>query len=207
VPDTKTPAQLEQAEKRGVVATTFIGFLIGLAIATAIEPVRAAVREAGLTRASSFLFLVFMLTTIRFFIGYQLHLMDAKLRAMSGFVWFFDFLVIIVETTILIFMGTLCTVPASSASRYGFFRLMIFLLIADVLWAVVQWVFGIKKSWRREKVLWGWGISGACIIAIMGIVSWATGSLYSDTGLTWMLALNILAFGFDLKLVDVYDLL
>lgn len=198
--------QLAQARRRSEVSTLFIGFLIGIAISEAISPAWKALNSSGFTVSSVALFAIFLMTVIRFFIGYQLHLMDEKLLSMKGSVWFFDFTFIVFETIILIFMAEVCTIEAGNLARYKFVEMLIWLLAADVLWALLQqgasWFL---SEWKR-RVLWGWGISGFLMIGAIGGIRCLTHDLYSRSALILLIILNAIAFIVDLRLIDHYGL-
>jgi hypothetical protein len=199
-----------QVNRRSAVSTVFIGFVIGLAITESVASVRDEIGKSGITSKNFVLFVVFMLTTIRFFIGFQLHLMDKRLLGMKGQVWFFDFIVIIIETMMLVFMAEVCTVDRSK-SIYSFGGLLALLLATDVVWVFIQWAAGrASPDWRRHQVLWGWGVSGVILLAVLGLFKLSPGGLYSVGGMCeglWgLLILNVGAFIFDLGMADHYDL-
>jgi hypothetical protein len=208
---TLTPEDRDaQVNRRSTVSTVFIGLVIGLAITEAVASVRDEIGKSGVTPENFILFVVFMLTTIRFFIGFQLHLMDKRLLSMKGQVWFFDFIVIIIETMMLVFMAEVCTV-ARSKSIYSFGGLLALLLATDAVWVFIQWAAGrASAEWRRHQVLWGWGVSGVVLLIVLGLFKWSPGGLYSAGGMCeglWgLLFLNVGAFIFDLGMADHYDL-
>src|SRR5438876_5029123 len=94
------PDRSFQAERRNLVSSAFIGLLIALAFGEAVGPVRESVRSFGLTLGTAMLFLAFFLTIMRFFIGAILHLVSPELVTMPGRVWFFDFMVITIESVV-----------------------------------------------------------------------------------------------------------
>jgi hypothetical protein len=206
----RSPAETErfnkQAKRRSEVSTLFVGFLIALAIAEAVAPMREALTTNKLTWQSLILFAVFMLTTIRFFFGFQLHLMDDKLVESNGLVWLFDFIVIVVETIILTFMGELSTVEKNAGATWDFMRLLELLLFADIMWALLQELLSFYfASWKR-RVLWGWGLSGLVLLALFAVVRCLAGDFYTDYALWSLLVINLAAFITDVILIDHYDL-
>ena len=93
----------KQAEKRNLLSSIFVTLLIGLAYQEMISPVRESIRATGLTWGTFVLFLVFFLTTMRFFIGAQLHLISESLLKLPGRVWFFDFIFIVLEMVVMVY--------------------------------------------------------------------------------------------------------
>ena len=80
------------SDKRNVISSIFIAMLITLAYAETFPPVRESVRTHGLTLGTIILFFVFFLTSMRFFIGNQLHLLSESCVRMRGDMWLYDFL-------------------------------------------------------------------------------------------------------------------
>ena len=145
------------AEKRNLLSSVFIGLLLALAYQEMVPPARESFRSEGPTFALAVLLAVFFLTTMRFFIGAILHLVSDNLVRLPGGHWFFDFIVISLEMTIIIFMGGLTSVEANKDARFGFFALLTLLYIVDVLWIVAQWLFGrLKPDWKRPFIPSKW---------------------------------------------------
>jgi hypothetical protein len=197
----------ELALRRSTVSTAFIGILIALAIGVAFEAVREPIAREGITLRNFSFFGVLLLTTTRFFIGYQLHLTDPVFLKLPGGVWFLDAVIITVETLLLTFMAGISTVQRSDASRYGFIRLLVVLLMLDITWILLQWIAGLIRPAYQRKVLWGWLVSGVVLIALLyGIQQWY-GDIRTHDGLFALLSINVLAFVFDIWIVDHYKLL
>jgi hypothetical protein len=151
---------------------------------------------------------IFFLTSIRFFIGAQLHLLSDRLLEMGGFVWFYDFMWIVIEMTVMAFMGGVSSVKASSEARIDFFTFLIVLYSIDVAWIVSQYLLGKPwKYFRRQFIPWRWAILNSFLIAFILLLQHFTKDLYSTTGLIWLLVLNIGAFVIDVILVDYYNVL
>lgn len=198
----------QKNERRNLVSTIFVVILIGLAYQEMVAPLRESVRAHGITLGTAILFVVFFLTSMRFFVGNQLHLMSEGLLKMKGEVWFFDLMVIVLQTTILIFLGGVTSVQASRGGRLGFFDLLTALYLIDVLWILSQWVLGqTLKGWRRSFIPWAWCLLNAALIAGMVVVRLTLGDLHADGALVWLALLNSVAFVVDVMLVDYYDLL
>jgi hypothetical protein len=141
-------AKKQQTEKRNLLSSFFITVLIGLAYQEMITPVRDSVRASGITSGTSLLMAVFFLTSIRFFMGNQLHLVSKSMINMPGIVWFYDLMVIICQSVVLILLGGVSSVEANHNIKIGFMDLLIALYAIDVVWIASQWLCGkIWQSW------------------------------------------------------------
>jgi hypothetical protein len=197
-----------QAERRNLVSSAFIGLLAALAVGEAVVPVRDSFRDAGLTLATSMLFLAFFFTLMRFFIGALLHLLGPELAAMSGRVWFHDFMWITVETVVLVFLGGLTSLEASSRSSVGFVRLLLVLFAIDIAWVAAQWVLSrVFPSFRRGWIPWKWAALNAVAGAALLIPRLWSDGFYGDGLLVWLGVTSLAAFVVDVVLVDYYDLI
>jgi CDP-diglyceride synthetase len=195
-------------EKRNLVSSIFVTLLLGLAYQEMIAPVRVSFRETGFSLGLITILVIFFLTSIRFFIGAQLHLLSDRLLEMGGFVWFYDFMWIVIEMTVMAFMGGVSSVKASSEARIDFFTFLIVLYSIDVAWIVSQYLLGKPwKYFRRQFIPWRWAILNSFLIAFILLLQHFTKDLYSTTGLIWLLVLNIGAFVIDVILVDYYNVL
>jgi hypothetical protein len=204
IPDAKK----QQTERRNFLSSIFVVILIGLAYQEMVAPIRESVRSSGVTLGTVILFSVFFLTSMRFFMGNQLHLMSEGLLKMKGEVWFYDLMVIIFQTTTMVFLGGVSSVEASRSAKIGFVELLVALYAIDVLWILSQWGLGkVLKDWRRSFIPWAWGILNTVLIIGMVLLRLAVGDLYSNSGLIWLGILNGIAFVIDVMLVDYYDVL
>src|SRR5690349_949087 len=88
----------------------FVGVMVALAYERMVSPVRSSVLVRRLTVPTCALVIIFLATTLRFFIGALLHLYEMAKDPLS---WLIDFLVIFFECLIMIFMGGLCSVQAN----------------------------------------------------------------------------------------------
>ena len=93
----------QQIEKRNLLSSFFVTLLIGLAYQEMISPVRASVRAYGVRLDTFLIMSIFFMTSMRFFVGNQLHLLSESHASMPGLVWFYDLMVIIVQSVVLIF--------------------------------------------------------------------------------------------------------
>lgn len=198
----------QQIERRNLLSSIFVVILIGLAYGEMIPLVRESVRSLGITLGTSILVVIFFLTSMRFFMGNQLHLMSEALVRMKGGVWFYDLIFIILQTVVLIFLGGVSSVEVSRNVQIGFSEFLIVLYALDVLWIISQWMLGkILNNWQREFIPWAWAILNTVLIVGMVLVRIITGSAYSDAEILWLGALNGVGFIVDVMLVDYYDVL
>lgn len=196
-----------QIEKRNLLSSIFMVMLIGLAYQEMVAPVRESLRLSGITLGIVLLFSIFFMTSMRFFMGNQLHLLSDSLVRMKGKVWLFDLMVIIFQTTIMVFWGGVCSVEVSRNAKIGFVDYLIALYCVDVLWITSQWTFGkFLKDWKRSFIPWAWGVLNLILIICIAILRLIV-DIYSDVGLILLTILNGVAFIVDVMLVDYYDVL
>lgn len=195
----------QRAERRFAVATFFITTLVAIAIQEAISPVRAAVQKDGVSYRSFALFLVFLLTVTRFYIGNFRHLQKLAEKNHPGSVWILDLSFIMLMHILLIFMGTVATVEANRETPVGFVPVLVAICAVDVLWAVAQWGAGrIVPSMEREKYTWGWAVlSGLLILSVLGF-GWVfcAGEYYGLAMQIFLPVVSLIAFYLDVKWFD-----
>jgi len=138
-------AKQQQAEKRNLLSIFFITLLIGLGYQEMIPVVRESVRTNGLVLETFLLVGIFFFTSIRFFVGNQLHLLSPSLLKMPGLTWLYDLAVIIIQSVVLIFLGGVSAIEVNRKITIGFVDLLITLYVVDVMWIVSQWVIGKRK--------------------------------------------------------------
>lgn len=198
----------KRSKRREVLPSFFVVILIGIAYQEMVTVVRDSVRSQGFTFGTTVLFLIFFLTAMRFFVGNELHLQSEEMQMIGGFVWFFDLMFIIFQTTIIIFLGGLASLESSAASPVGFFWLLIILYGVDVFWVVLQALFSrLSIYWRRKSVPWSWGFLNTALIVSMLATYWISGSFYGKPALAILGVLNALGFIIDMVMVDSYNLL
>lgn len=189
------------------MSSAFISLLAALAFGEAVAPVRDSLRQDGLTLATSMLFLAFFVTIMRFFIGALLHLVSPQLVVMPGRVWFLDFLVLTVETLVLIFLGGLTSTEASSRSAVGFVPLLLLLYAIDVGWVLAQWALArIFPSFRQKAIPWSWAILNTCAAGALLVPMLWNSSLVASGYLIWLGVTSVVAFVVDVVLVDYADI-
>lgn len=196
------------AEKRNLISSVFITMLIGLAYQEMLTPVRQSIRSSGLTLGTTLLVLIFFFTSMRFFIGNQLHLLSDMLVRMRGDVWFYDFLVITAQTILLAFLGGVSSAELCKVTRIGFVEILMALYITDITWVVSQWIIGtLFHSWHREFVPWAWAVLNTILVISILILKMSIHDVCSNIGLILLGVVNGLAFVVDIILVDYYNLL
>ena len=195
------------SEKRNLVSSIFITILLGVAYQEMVGPAKASLQFTGLSFGLIAYFSVFVLTTLRFFIGSQIHIGD-HLSDMGGKFWFLDLAFISLEMTVMIFLGSVSSPEASKAARIPFSHFLIVLYSIDVAWIVLQWILAkIWKSWERPFFPWAWGLSNFVLILLVLSIPPIFGSVDTSSGLIAFLAINSAAFLMDVFLVDYYDVL
>jgi hypothetical protein len=198
----------QQHERRILLSQIFIVLLVSIAYQEMVAPIRDSLHSFGITLGATALFLVFLMATMRIFIGSQLHLMSENLLGMPGKVWFYDFLVIILEAMIMIFLGGETSVEVSRNSKIGFWGFLTALYILDVLWIVSQWGIGkFARSWERRFIPWAWAALNIVLIILMVLMRLLAGDIYSNANLIWLVFINAIAFVVDMFLVDYYKIL
>lgn len=191
---------------RNVLSGVLISVLIGLAFQEMVAPVRDSVRSVGFTWATFLIAVIFFLTSVRFFIGNQLHLLNEDLLAMSGFVWFYDLVWILLQTLVLVFLGGVASYEATSIASVSFVTMLIVLFVIDVFWICSQWLLGnLLPGWKREFIPWGWAILNSSQVICLLFLKFVVANIYEGFGLFFLVAINIVAFVVDILLLDYYD--
>jgi hypothetical protein len=199
-------AQKRQVENRNLISSIFVAILIGLAYQEVIAPVRASIRSSGITLGTAILFAIFFMTSMRFFIGNQLHLASEALMRMTAGVWFYDLMVIILQTTVMVFLGGVSSIESTRAARIDFVELLITLYSIDVVWIISQWFLGRYVSgWKRPFIPWAWCILNTVLVFSMILLVTEMKDIYSTSGLISLFIINTVAFTIDVILVDYYE--
>jgi hypothetical protein len=197
-------------EKRNLLAGIFITALIAIAYQEMVNVVRESVRAHGITFGTAALGIIFSLTTIRFLVGNQLHLISEPVQSMPGLLWFYDLVVILLQTVAMIFLGGLASREVSLGFRFAFVDILVVVFVLDIFWILSQWALGrLFKRCKRSFIPWGWCyINIAMVIGLTGAVAiWGKATMYSDAGLAFILGGNVLAFAVDVFLLDYFDVI
>jgi hypothetical protein len=196
------------SDKRNLLSSVFIGLLLALAYQEMVPPARDSFRSQGLTVPLLVLLSVFFLTTMRFFIGAILHLVSDSLVKLAGGHWFFDFMTITLEMTVIVFLGGLTSVEANRAAKLDFFVLLTALYAIDVIWIVAQWLLGkIRRRWSRPFIPAGWAYLNTGLIAAMALTRLAYPDQFALPAIAILGVLNVAAFVIDVILIDHYRVL
>jgi len=201
-------AKKQQIEKRNLLSSFFVTLLIALAYQEMIVPVGESVRTSGMTLGTFLLMTIFFVTTMRFFVGNQLHLLSESLVKMPGLVWFYDLMVIIIQSVVLTFLGGVSSVEVNRQTSVDFIQLLIILYVIDVAWIISQWILGkILPKWRRAFIPWAWAILNSILVICMVALGFFVDDKYSTFGIIILFVLNFIGFIVDVVLVDYYDAL
>jgi hypothetical protein len=195
-------------ERRNVVSSVFISVLIGIAYQEMLDPVRDSIRAHGLRLQTVLLAVAFLLTSLRFFIGNQLHLLSPRTLSLRGDLWLFDFAFITIQSLLFCFLGGLSSPEANAEARIDFYQFLVVIYLIDLAWIVSQAVIGqfIPKMKRSFIPLaWAWlnAAALAAIIAMRHLFPDPFGSL----ALAALVALSCAAFIVDIRLLDYYDII
>jgi len=196
-----------QSEKRNLVSSVFITILLGVAYQEMVGPAKASLQLSGLSLGLIAYFSIFILTTLRFFIGSQIHISD-HLMQMGGKLWFFDLTFISLEMTVMIFMASVSSPDASKIARIPFSHYLITLYSIDVAWIMLQWILAkIWSSWERSFFPWAWALLNSILILLVISIPPIFGGIDTPSGLIAFLTINSVAFVIDVFLVDYYGVL
>jgi hypothetical protein len=185
--------------------------LIALAYAEMVQPVKASVVRDGFTLGTSLLVFVFFITTIRVWIGNELYLREPAVIDQSGRWWLFDFMVIVVESMIFVFVATICSESAARQARVGFVELLLVLYVVDILWVLSMWLRQVlrRKSHPKPaiKVPWWWAGQNVLLVVLTGLPWLWTGEFYTPQMLVWLAVTHLAAFIHSVILYDFAGLL
>jgi hypothetical protein len=199
-------------EKRVSVASTFVSMLIALAFSEMVLPVKASIAKDGFTLGTFLLVIVFFLTTLRIWIGNELYLRRPDVVSSRGKIWLFDFIMIVVESIILVFLATTCSETAAREARVGFVGILLILYAVDVLWVLSIWARQVLLQWFRlsvkgNKIPWWWAGQNLLLILLIWPVGYLAGDFYSLEMLMWLTLTHVGAFVHSVILYDFCKLL
>lgn len=196
----------DRLEKRNLLSSFFITILIGIAFHEMINTIKSPIISDGVTINNSCLGLTFFFVSIRFFIGNQLHLSSDSFLKLPGLLWFYDLIVIIVQSTILVFLASVSTVNLNLNITLGFKEFLVILFSIDIFWIFSHWFMGkIVTRWKRKKILWEWAALNAILITFLILIDFLLDDVYSDFGLLLLFLVNLIAFILDVILIDYFD--
>ena len=208
-PVTENSAARRRSERRNLVSSIFIVMLVGIAYQEMASAVRDSMRDEGrLSFGTAVLMIVFFATSMRFLIGNQLHLLGEQQATARGEIWFFDFLMTVLESVALVFLGGLTSVAVNRTVPVDFIEVLLVLCLLDVAWVLSQWVFGgVIPALKRSRVPWPWALLNGGVALLTAGILWTASDPFDTTPMTILLVVNLAAFVIDVVLVDHYDLL
>ena len=194
-------------EKRHLISSLFIAMLLAIAYQEMLNPVRDSVRASGVKPVTIFLALSFLLTSIRFFIGNQLHLLSESTNNIRGDVWLFDFMFIIIQSIFICFLGGASSEEVNRITHINFYNILIILYALDVLWIALQAILGKAiAAWQRPSIPWAWAALNTSLLIGTLLIQWSFSDLFGFQSLATLLLLNIAGFTIDMILLDQYHL-
>jgi len=194
--------------KRTLISSFFITVLTGIALGNCVDPIWEIFIKNGFTIGINLILpYIFILTTIRFFVGNQIHLANIEEEPnLFNRIWLFDFLFIVLESFIIIFTSKSCSLEICINTKVDFFFFMILLLSTDVIWIFSQFLLGIiHKRWKRKKIPWQWALLNTITIILILLIK--KNILYCRFEIILLGTIFTIAAIIDVILVDVYGLL
>lgn len=207
------PGIFGRALRRHVVVALFPPILIAVAFTEAVP----SVREEALSGEFRFvlwgLLVVFMTTAVRFLIGNQFHLAHTDLlNHKVSSLWLVDFVVVVIESIILIALAGQVADAALSGPTVGvhmaqntFVPILVVLYGVDVAWILLQGLIGtIWSSCKRKDWAWRWAaLNGALLCAIFFLIYRPiSNNQYTTSGVRALVILHVVAFVIDLVMID-----
>lgn len=162
------------ANRRTLVSTFFFSVLAGGAFSKSLELFYGSAFPVFWNSDYFFtkwaLFFVFVSILLRFYIGRLLHIkvLEEHPPHESAFAWLFDFSFVLIEFSIIYFMG-MCFL---NYDAYLFLWLLVTLLVTDCIWIFSMWILGkIDQSYKRGSIPWPWlMINFPCFIFLLLIL-------------------------------------
>ena len=120
--------------------------------------------------------------------------------------WILDFLFILSEHILLIFVAKSCSIDISTESHANFFNFILLILLVDIFWISIQFITNVLwVSWKR-KIPWPWFIINyLTILSFLVITKYFI--CYSRIGLVSCAIIFTIAAIADLYYVDYCNLL
>ncbi len=194
-PRPSTPAAL--IERRRLLSEIAVLVLLGVAFDEMATAIWDTLRDRGPTAPAILLFLVFFLTTMRFAIGNHLYLTRAADAAYPSALYLYDFLVIALQTTFLIFLGASSSAEVGRLSHVGFADVLIALYCLDVLWIASHALVLDRLSPHDCGMVLSWAVlNGSLALVLLGL-KLSLDDLYAMAGLVPIAALSAAAFALD----------
>ena len=130
-----------------------------------------------------------------------MYLRQPSVIAQVGRYWLFDFMMVVVESMIFVFLATTCSETAARQARVGFVELLLALYIVDIIWVLSMWLR------RIPKIPWSWAAVNLTLSVLIWLLGLWTGDFYSPTMLFWLTVTHVVAFIIDVLIYDHLGLL
>ena len=89
------------AEKRMLLSSIFVVILIGIAYSQMITSIMPIYYTNEITYQDIIRCVIFFITSFRFFVGNQLHLLNQETNTLRGTLWLYDLIAITLQTLLL----------------------------------------------------------------------------------------------------------
>ena len=196
------------AEKRMLLSSIFIVILIGIAYSQMFAVIIPLYYANAFQNTDMILCIIFFITSFRFFVGNQLHLLNPEINTLRGTIWLYDLIVITLQTLLIIFLGSLCVADQNTKVNYDFFTILTYLYIVDIGWIMSQWLFGmIHTEYKRQSIPWPWLILNSGLLVSIWIIRTISIHVYTPMMLTILCIINGVAFIVDVMLIDYHNVL
>ncbi|MCU7245894.1 MAG: hypothetical protein NT917_22930 [Microcystis aeruginosa WS75] len=194
-----------QTKRRVIIAPLFFTVLMGIAYDRMIEVASESFRSGGLTLDNLLLVSTFLLISMRFFIGNQLHLISEDFNKLSSLAWVYDFLIITIESICIVFLGNLSSVDVNQNTSVGFVQFMLILYVVDVFWLLS--LVCLRKPFQRQlnSIPLPWLGLNLFLLIVIIISNYFINDLYSTFGLMVLVTLNLIGFIIDVVIINYYD--
>jgi hypothetical protein len=170
-----------------------------------VPTIRESLRLGGVTWGTILLTLTFFLTGVRFLIGAQLHLCNEESVRRPGGAWLFDLMMIIIEATVFVFLGGLCSVETSRKALISFPELLGVFLLIDVVWVVIQllyWRNRVPDRNKRPSIPWEWGALNIGLVLVLLLFNQIWHDPHHPSMLVVLAVSSTIGFIIDVVLVD-----
>jgi hypothetical protein len=177
-------------QTRNATATTFLGFLVGLALAEAVAAVRDAFAGEGPTTRTVGLFAIVVVACLSTFLFGSYNLIFTPY---TGMVYLANFGFLVAEALLLIFVAGEGSVARSRASEVGFFGYLVPYYAVDVAWNVLTagwyWTRPDLRRYRRAAAI-GAFLAAGVLVAVLAVL----GAVGDDLQATAIVLVALLAF-------------
>jgi hypothetical protein len=204
---TKQYSVNSSADKRILIASIFVVILLGIAFDQMFSVMIPLLKNHTLQFGDITLCLIFLITTFRFFIGNQLHLLNEEVVMLRGVLWMYDLLMITLQTLMLVVLGSM-SVLHSNEVRPDFFSYICVLYGIDIFWILSIWLIGVLvPHMRRATIPWPWLILNLVLTVCIVITQSLFDSVYEPLPLMILAFMNGIAFLLDILLIDIHRVL